>query len=110
MILIWLIKKVFYNFLLLIYKKTSDLPYNRKNKEVILNRAKKYYENDNKRLRDQARDKYTNLSDEEKNKKREYGKNRNHNMSEEKKQKLKEYQKNTVRLTSLNLIIKKIEF
>ena len=86
------------------------MPYNRKNKEVILNRAKKYYENDNKRLRDQARDKYTNLSDEEKNKKREYGKNRYHNMSEEKKQKLKEYQKNAVRLTSLNLIIKKIEF
>ena len=42
----------------------------------------------------QARDKYINLSEEEKNKKREYGKNRYHNMSEEKKQKLKEYQKN----------------
>ena len=42
----------------------------------------------------QARDKYRNLSAEEKNKKREYGKNRYHNMSEEKKQILKEYQKN----------------
>ena len=97
---------MFYNFLLLIYKKTSDLPYNRKNKEVILNRAKKYYENDNKRLRDQARDKYTNLSDEEKNKKREYGKNRYHNMSEEKRQKLKEYQKNYCE--AKNLLINKI--
>ena len=29
-----------------------------------------------KRLRKQARDKYRNLSEEEKNKKREYGKNR----------------------------------
>ena len=60
---------------------------------MILNRAKYYYENDKKRLREQARDKYRNLSEEDKNKKREYGKNRNHNMSEEKKQRLK-YQKN----------------
>ena len=47
-----------------------------------------------KRVGEQARDKYWNLSEEEKNKKREYGRNRHHNMSEEKKQKLKEYQKN----------------
>ena len=40
-----------------------------------------------------TRDKYRNLSEENKNKKKEYGKNRYHNMSEEKKQKLKEYQK-----------------
>ena len=46
------------------------------------------------RLRGQARDKYRNLSEEEKNKKREYGKNRYRNMSEEKEEKLKEYQKN----------------
>ena len=43
---------------------------------------------------EQARNKYRNLSEEEKNKKREYGKNRYCNMSEEKKQRLKEYQKN----------------
>ena len=65
-----------------------------KNRGVILNRAKDYYENDKERLREQARDKYRNLSEEEKNKKREYGKNRYRNMSEEKKQRLKEYQKN----------------
>ena len=41
---------------------------------MILNRAKDYYENDNERLREQGRDKYTNLSEEEKNKKREYRK------------------------------------
>ena len=35
---------------------------------MILNRAKDYYENDKERLREQARDKYRNLS-EEKNKK-----------------------------------------
>ena len=41
---------------------------------MILNRAKDYYENDEKRLREHARDKDRNLSEEEKNKKREYGK------------------------------------
>ena len=58
---------------------------------MILNRAKPYYENDKERLREQARDKYKNLSEEDKNKKRKYRKNKYH-MSEEKKQKLKEYQ------------------
>ena len=36
---------------------------------MILNRAKDYYENDKKRLREQPRDKYRNLFEEEKNKK-----------------------------------------
>ena len=49
------------------------------------NRAKDYYENDKERLREQARDKYRNLSEEEKNEKREYGKKRYRNVSEEKK-------------------------
>ena len=40
--------------------------YNKKNKEEILNRAKIYDENDKKRLRDQTRGKYRNLSEEEK--------------------------------------------
>ena len=61
---------------------------------MILNRAKDYYENDKERLREQARDKYRNLSEEEKNKKREYGKNWYLNMSDEKKKRLKKYQKN----------------
>ena len=47
-----------------------------------------------KKLKEQARDKYRNLSEEDKNIKREYGRNRYHNISEEKKQELKEYQKN----------------
>ena len=51
---------------------------------MILNRAKDYYENDKERLRKQARDKFRNLSEDEKNEKREHGKNRYH-MSEEKK-------------------------
>ena len=33
-----------------------------------------------KRLKEQARDKYINFSEEDKNKKREYGRNRYHNM------------------------------
>ena len=52
----------------------------KKPRDIILNRAKDYYENDKKRLRDNATNKYINLSEEEKNKKREYGRNRNHNM------------------------------
>ena len=72
----------------------SDLTYYKKNRDVILNRSKYYYENDKERLRGQARDKYRSLSEEGKNKKRKYGKNRYQNMSEEKKQKLKEFQNN----------------
>ena len=66
----------------------------KKSKEVILNRAKDYYEHNKERLRDQAKGKYRNLSEEDKNKKRKYRKIRYHSMSERKKQKLKEYQKN----------------
>ena len=53
---------------------------------MILNRAKDYYKNDKERLRERARDKYRNLSEEEKNKKWEYSKNRYRNMSDEKKE------------------------
>ena len=43
----------------------ADLTYYQKNRDVILNKAKDYYENDKKRLREQARDKYRNSSEEE---------------------------------------------
>ena len=92
-----MIKEVFYNFFYIyIYKMTesADLTYYQKNRNVILNRAKDYYENDKKRLREQARDKYRNLFEEKNKKNPEYGKNRHHKMSEEKKQRLKHYQKN----------------
>ena len=52
--------------------------YYQRNRDVILDRAKKY-ENNKKVLKDKARDKYRDLSDEEKNIKREYGRNRYHN-------------------------------
>ena len=65
----------------------SNETYYQRNRDVILNRAKDYHENDKERLREQARDKYRNLSIYQ-------WKNKYHNMSEEKKQRLKEYQKN----------------
>ena len=52
----------------------SDLTNYQRNRDVIANRAKYYYENNKERLREQAKDKYRNLPEEEKNKKREYGK------------------------------------
>ena len=72
--------------------ESTDLTYYKKTSDVVLNRAKDYYENDKERLRQQTRNKYRNLSEEEKSKRREYGKNGYRNMSEEKKQRLKEYQ------------------
>ena len=45
----------------------TDLTYYKKNKDLILNKAKDYYEINKERLREQARDKYKSLSEEEKN-------------------------------------------
>ena len=76
-----------------------------RNRDVILNRAKDYHENDKERLSGQAKDKYRNLSEEDKNK------NRYHNMSEEKKTKAKRISKKIIaRLKSLNIIMNKIVF
>ena len=49
--------------------ENTDLTYYKKNKDVVLSKAKDYYKNNKDRLREQARDKYRNLSEEEKNKK-----------------------------------------
>ena len=84
-----------------------DLIYYQRNRNVILNRVKDYYENDKERLRQQARDKYRNLSEEGKNIKKEYGKKKIPQMSEEKKQRLKEYQNNFLKCI---IIIDKIVF
>ena len=62
----------------------SEKTYYQRNRDVVLNRAKDYYENDKKTLREQA------YLKKKKKKKREYGKNRYHDMPEEKKQKLKD--------------------
>ena len=47
----------------------ADLICYQRNRDVILNRCTDYYENDKERLREQARDKYRNLSEEKKIKK-----------------------------------------
>ena len=55
----------------------NNTTYYQRHREIILNRAKGYYENNEnnkERLREQAKNKYRNLSEEEKIKKREYGK------------------------------------
>ena len=67
-----MIKGAFYKFFLL-YIKMNDsayLIYYQINWNVILNRARDYYENDNEGLREQARNKCRNLSEKEKNEKR----------------------------------------
>ena len=46
--------------------ESAYLIYYQKNRDMIPNTAKDYYENDKERLRVQARDKYRNLSEEEK--------------------------------------------
>ena len=47
----------------------SETTYYQTNRDVIINRAKDYNENDKERLRQQARDKYRNLSEDEKKRK-----------------------------------------
>ena len=43
-----------------------NLTFYQRNRDVMLNSAKDYYENDKKRFRVQARDKYRNLPEEKK--------------------------------------------
>ena len=77
----------------------SETTYYQRNRNVILSRAKGYYKDDKERLRDNARDKYRNLSEDEKNKKRKYGRNRYHNMSK----KRNKNQKNIKKIYSLSI-------
>ena len=61
----------------------------KKQRKRILNRAKEYYENNKERLGEKARNKYRELSEEEKNIKIKCGRNRYKNMSGENKERLK---------------------
>ena len=63
-------------------------------KPVVLERAKRNFHDNIEVLREKAKNKYRELSEEEKNLKREYGRNRYHNMCKEMKEELKEYQRN----------------
>ena len=49
--------------------ESAYLTYDQINRDVILNRASDCYENNKERLREQARNKYKTLSEEEKNEK-----------------------------------------
>ena len=53
-----------------------------------------YHKNKKELLRERAKVKYRELSEEEKNINREYARNRYHNMYEKNKRRLKEYPKN----------------
>ena len=56
----------------------SGTTYYERNRDVILNRAKRYYRDNIEVLREKARNKYRRLSVEEKYRKRKYGRNRYH--------------------------------
>ena len=86
-------KKVDYCKKFLLYTKMSETTYYQRNREIILNRAKDCYKNKKEVLKGKAKNKYRELSEEQKDIKREYGRNRYKNMSEEDKGRLKEYQK-----------------
>ena len=73
---------------------SAEITYYQKNRDVILNRAKDYYENDKERLREQATDKTETWLKKTKTKKENIQKTDIINMSEEKTQRLKKYQKN----------------
>ena len=75
--------------------KMSKGTYYQKHRDVILKRAKGYYENGKERLREQAKHEYRELPEEENNLKREYGRTRYLNISQEKKKlKIKRISKN----------------
>ena len=54
----------------------SETSYFERNRDVILNRANEYYKNNKEVLREEAKNKYIELSEQEKNIRREYGPNR----------------------------------
>ena len=56
----------FYQYIKITLCDSDEETSYQKKTDVILNRGKKYYEDDKERLREQARDKYRNLSEEKK--------------------------------------------
>ena len=77
---------------------------------MILNRAKYYYENGNERLREQTRDKYGNLSEEEKTKRKIMEKTDITICLKKKNKDWKNIKKITSKLKRLNIIINKNSF
>ena len=60
-------------------------------------------------MREQAKNKYRSLSEDEKDIKKQYQKDRYHNMSNEEKQRLKDNQKNDREAKNLKLILNQYE-
>ena len=67
-------KKVHYKKVFSLYIKMNNTTYYQRNRDMALSKAKENYKNNNGRLKKQSRDKYRNLSEEDKKKKREYEK------------------------------------
>ena len=71
----------------------SRATYYERNRDVILNRAKDSYGNNTELLRERAKNKYRELSENEKDVKRLYQRDIYHNMTAEKKPKTKRISK-----------------
>ena len=76
-----------------------------KNKEIFLKKQSNIMKMAKKRLWVQAKNRYRELSNKEKNIKREYGRNRSQNMSEKDKQRLKNHQRNYHKAKKLVLVV-----
>ena len=98
------------NFCVHKYKRWILLLIQKKNRNVILKRAKDYFYNNVETIRKNMRDKYKNLSEEEREKIKKYKKNcrkkMKSNITAEKKEKIKEYQKKNMEKTEDSLIIR----
>ena len=64
-------KSGLFSFFFSLCLKISETIYYRKNRETIINRAKKYDNNQKERLREKIKNKYRELSEKEKDMKRE---------------------------------------
>ena len=79
----------------------SEITCYQRNRDIILNRVKEYYENNKELLRERAKNKYRSLSEDEKDMKRQYQKTRYRNMSDEEKKRLKDYYRDAKKLKSI---------
>ena len=90
--------------------ESAYLTYYQINRDVILNRAREYYENDKERIREQAKFKYRNWSEEEKIKKENIVKIDITICLKKRNKDYKNIKKIIVRRKSLNILINKIVF
>ena len=68
-----------------------------------------YYKNNEELSREQAKNKYRSLSEDQKDIKKQYQKTRYHSISDEEKQRLKDYQRNYRETKKLKLILNQYE-